>query len=181
MTKLKADHDHSGLEQLDVFSHPARDAVHFRRIIVARQNLATAEQELRDAVHAARQAGDSWTIIGTALDTSRQAAQQRSAISGPRRHRSRPAGAPDVLRRRRCRTLGWPRDPAAVSSGGSTCGPVRCGRPGPPGARRRGTHRPRAGRARVARAGPANADLRSDLVAGRLPSHVRRAHEPQNP
>jgi hypothetical protein len=29
-----------------------------------------------DAVRAAREAGDSWTIIGTALDTTRQAAQQ---------------------------------------------------------------------------------------------------------
>ena len=77
MTKLKADHDHAGLDQLDVPSHPARDAAHFRRIIAARQNLAAAEQELRDAVHAAREAGDSWTIIGAALDTSRQAAQQR--------------------------------------------------------------------------------------------------------
>lgn len=77
MTKLKADHDHSGLDQLDVPTHPARDAAHFRRIIAARQNLAAAEQELRDAVQAAREAGDSWSIIGAALDTSRQAAQQR--------------------------------------------------------------------------------------------------------
>lgn len=77
MTKLKADHDCTGLDQLDVASHPARDAAHFRRIIAARQNLVAAEQELRDAVHAAREAGDSWTIIGAALDTSRQAAQQR--------------------------------------------------------------------------------------------------------
>ncbi len=77
MTKLKADHDNPGLEQLDVTTHTARDAAHFRRIIVARQNLAAAEQELRDAVHAARDAGDSWTVIGAALDTTRQAAQQR--------------------------------------------------------------------------------------------------------
>lgn len=77
MTKLKADHDRTGLDQLDVATHPARDAAHFRRIIAARQNLVAAEQELRDAVHAAREAGDSWTIIGAALDTSRQAAQQR--------------------------------------------------------------------------------------------------------
>lgn len=77
MTKLKADPDHTGLDQLDVTTHPARDAACFRRIIAARQNLADAEQELRDAVHAARQAGDSWTVIGAALDTTRQAAQQR--------------------------------------------------------------------------------------------------------
>ena len=77
MTKVKADHDHTGLDQLDVTANPARDAAHFRRILAARQNLASAEQELRDAVRAARQAGDSWTIIGAALDTTRQAAQQR--------------------------------------------------------------------------------------------------------
>ncbi len=59
MTKTKADHDSTGLDQLDVTTHPARDAAHFRRILAARKDLATAEQELRDAVHAARDAGDS--------------------------------------------------------------------------------------------------------------------------
>lgn len=77
MTKLKANHDNPGLDQLDVTTHPARDAAHFRRIIAARGDLAAAEQELRDAVKAAREAGDSWTVIGAALDTTRQAAQQR--------------------------------------------------------------------------------------------------------
>lgn len=77
MTKLRANHDNTGLDQLDVATHPARDAAHFRRIIAARQDLAAAEQELRDAVKAAREAGDSWTVIGAALDTTRQAAQQR--------------------------------------------------------------------------------------------------------
>ena len=77
MTKLKADPDNTGLDQLDVATHPARDAAHFRRIIAARQDLATAEQELGDSVKAAREAGDSWTAIGAALDTTRQAAQQR--------------------------------------------------------------------------------------------------------
>lgn len=77
MPKLKTDRDATGLDQLEVASHPARDATHFRRIIAARQDLATAEQELHDAVRAAREAGDSWTVIGAALDTTRQAAQQR--------------------------------------------------------------------------------------------------------
>ena len=67
----------TGLDDLDPAKTPARDAVHFRQIIKAREALAAAEQELRDAVHAAREAGDSWTIIGAALDTTRQAAQQR--------------------------------------------------------------------------------------------------------
>jgi hypothetical protein len=77
MAKLKTHNDHTGLDHLDPAKHPARDAAHFRRIVAARRQLATAEQELRDAVHAARNAGDSWTIIGSALDISRQAAQQR--------------------------------------------------------------------------------------------------------
>ncbi len=77
MTKTKADYAHTGLDELDTSTHPARDAAHFRRIIAARESLASAEQELRDAVKAAREAGDSWTVIGAALDTTRQAAQQR--------------------------------------------------------------------------------------------------------
>lgn len=77
MTKTKSEHESSGLDQLDPARHPARDAAHFRRIIAARENLAAAEQELREAVRAARDAGDSWRMIGAALDTSRQAAQQR--------------------------------------------------------------------------------------------------------
>ena len=39
--------------------------------------LDAARSSARDAVHAARDAGDSWTIIGAALDATRQAAQQR--------------------------------------------------------------------------------------------------------
>lgn len=69
--------DVTGLDKLDQAVNPARDAVHFRRILAARQGIAAAEQELRDAVKAARDAGDSWAVIASALDTSRQAAQQR--------------------------------------------------------------------------------------------------------
>lgn len=69
--------DQAGLDDLDPAVTPARDTVHFRKIIKARQALAAAEQELRDAVQVARESGDSWTVIGAALDTSRQAAQQR--------------------------------------------------------------------------------------------------------
>ena len=65
------------LDHIDPSTHPARDAVHFRRIIAAREGLAAAERELRAAVAAARAAGDSWPLIGAALETSRQAAQQR--------------------------------------------------------------------------------------------------------
>lgn len=74
---IKTHNDSIGLDQLDVSTHPARDAAHFRRILAARKAVADAEQELRDAVDAARQAGDSWAVIGAALDTTRQAAYQR--------------------------------------------------------------------------------------------------------
>ena len=69
--------EETGLDELDPGTSPARDAVHFRRIQAARANLTAAEDDLREAVQAARDAGDSWTIIGAALNTTRQAAQQR--------------------------------------------------------------------------------------------------------
>jgi len=69
--------DPTGLSELDPSKTPGRGAVHFRNIIAARKNVAKADRELRDAVQAARDAGDSWTVIGAALDTTRQAAFQR--------------------------------------------------------------------------------------------------------
>ena len=75
--RTKSRKDPTGLDSLDPSQTSARDAVHFRRIIEARRHVAEAEQELRDAVLAARDAGDSWTVIGAALDTTRQAAFQR--------------------------------------------------------------------------------------------------------
>jgi hypothetical protein len=39
--------------------------------------VASAEERLREAVRSARDAGDSWTVIGAALGVSKQAAQQR--------------------------------------------------------------------------------------------------------
>jgi Tfp pilus assembly protein PilF len=77
MKARNQDTDPTGLSALDPAKTRARDAVHFRRIIAARSKLAKAEQELRDAVQSARDAGDSWTAIGAALDTTRQAAFQR--------------------------------------------------------------------------------------------------------
>ena len=79
--KTKDKHDDAGLSTLDVDRSSARDAVHFRRIIAARKGVEDAEQELRAAVQAARDAGDSWTVIGAALDTTRQAAFQRFGTS----------------------------------------------------------------------------------------------------
>jgi FAD/FMN-containing dehydrogenase len=76
-TKHHNDTNNSGLDDVDAATHEARDATHFRRIITARQRIDDAENELRAAVQAAREAGDSWTVIGAALDTTRQAAYQR--------------------------------------------------------------------------------------------------------
>lgn len=72
-----AERDFTGLDQLGPAVSPARDAVNFRRVLAARQGIAAAEQELREAVKAAQNAGDSWTVIASALDATRQAAQQR--------------------------------------------------------------------------------------------------------
>jgi hypothetical protein len=76
-TKHDTDTKATGLDDLDPDSHEARDATHFRRIIEARRRIDEAERELRAAVQAAREAGDSWSVIGAALDTTRQAAYQR--------------------------------------------------------------------------------------------------------
>lgn len=76
MTTLHAQDD-TGLDPLDPAVSPSRSAEHFRRIIAARKQVDDAEDELRAAVRAAREAGDSWAVIGTALDTTRQAAFQR--------------------------------------------------------------------------------------------------------
>ena len=56
---------------------PARDAQHFRRIVAARTWVALAQAELVAAASAARGAGDSWTVIGAALGTTRQGAQRK--------------------------------------------------------------------------------------------------------
>ncbi|HTN57085.1 MAG TPA: hypothetical protein VL043_02345 [Protaetiibacter sp.] len=69
--------DDTGLDDLDPAASPARDASHFRAIIAANEAVASAEDQLRVAVQSARDAGDSWTIIGAALGVSKQAAQQR--------------------------------------------------------------------------------------------------------
>lgn len=73
----------AGLDSLDLEAEGFRDAVHFRRIIAARQALLDAQDELRAAVAAARAAGDSWTVISFALDTTRQAAYQRFGKKAP--------------------------------------------------------------------------------------------------
>lgn len=75
MMKMKTREDETGLGS--VAPESLRDASHFRRIIEAKKGLEAADRELRDAVAAARAAGDSWTVIGAAMGTSKQAAFQR--------------------------------------------------------------------------------------------------------
>lgn len=72
------------LDGLDPDEQPARDARHLRRIAEAQQAIDEAQQELRDAVAAARQAGDSWAAVGMVLGVSRQAAYQRFAANSRR-------------------------------------------------------------------------------------------------
>jgi dihydroxyacetone kinase len=76
-TKTRA--DDSGLEVLNPATTTARDATHFRAIISASEAVEAAESELRAAVREAREAGDSWSVVGAALGISKQAAQQRFA------------------------------------------------------------------------------------------------------
>ena len=75
--KMKARKDESGLDAVEPTD--LRDASGFRRIVQARKGLVAAEQELREAVVSARASGDSWTVIGAAMGTTKQAAYQRFA------------------------------------------------------------------------------------------------------
>ena len=65
------------LDSLDPAQLDFRDASHLRAITAAAGALTTAEGNLRRTVADARAAGDSWTAIGAALGTSKQAAHER--------------------------------------------------------------------------------------------------------
>ena len=65
------------LDKLDVDPAKARDGRYMRLISAAAQAVEHAQGELRAAVGAAREAGDTWAMIGLALGISRQAAYQR--------------------------------------------------------------------------------------------------------
>ena len=72
-----ADATEKWLDSLDPAQLDFRDASHVRVIIAAAEALAAAEENLRKAVAEARAAGHSWTVIGAALGTSKQAAHER--------------------------------------------------------------------------------------------------------
>lgn len=74
----------SGGQAVGADTHEGRSAEHFRRIVAAQASLTQAEQDLRDAVAAAREAGDPWTLIGAALGVSKQAAAQRFGTRQPK-------------------------------------------------------------------------------------------------
>ena len=65
------------LDSLDPATTPASDAADLRRIGAALSDVDVAENELADAVRAARERGRSWATIGMVLGVSKQAAQQR--------------------------------------------------------------------------------------------------------
>jgi len=65
------------LDALEVDDPGFRDGRFLREIMAAREDLAAAEQRLRNAVRAAREAGDSWSAIGFALGTSKQNAHRK--------------------------------------------------------------------------------------------------------
>lgn len=71
MTKITSKTDiEAFIDSIDPKS--MRDGKHLREIAAAREALEDADARLHAAVAAAREAGDSWTMIGVALRTSKQ-------------------------------------------------------------------------------------------------------------
>ena len=77
MTAKHQDGVDAWLDRIEVHPADAREATHIRRIVAAAESVTNADQALREAVSAARAAGDSRAAIGLALGVSRQAAFQR--------------------------------------------------------------------------------------------------------
>ncbi|QOR72516.1 hypothetical protein IM660_00515 [Ruania alkalisoli] len=65
------------LDNLDPDVTPADDPSELRRIGLALRDIEASQNELRDAVAAARTAGRSWSQIGMVLGVSKQSAQER--------------------------------------------------------------------------------------------------------
>lgn len=58
-----------------------REGTHLREVAAARQAVADSQERLKRAVQSARAAGDSWTMIGVALRTSKQNAHRKFGSS----------------------------------------------------------------------------------------------------
>lgn len=67
------------LDSLNSSNIQMRDAKQLRKIGAAVSAVEAAEQELEDAVRAAREAGESWGAIALVLGTSRQQAHRKWA------------------------------------------------------------------------------------------------------
>lgn len=73
------------LEDYEPDPSDERDPEVFRSLLVASAERVRAESALSDAVTQARAGGFSWSLIGSAIGTSGQAAQQRYGAAPPRR------------------------------------------------------------------------------------------------
>lgn len=71
----------SAVERLvaGILEQPLRDGVHLRAIAAARRVVDEADAMLVEAVRSAIAAGDSWTMVGLALRTSKQNAHRKFA------------------------------------------------------------------------------------------------------
>lgn len=65
------------LDQLDPGDAAARDGKYLRHVTEAAEAAAVADAELRAAVLRAREAGETWAMIGMMLGITRQGAYQR--------------------------------------------------------------------------------------------------------
>jgi hypothetical protein len=65
------------LHDLKPVNTSSRSAEHMRRIIAAHAEVRRANAELRRAVRAACEAGDSWAMIGAALGAPPRSASER--------------------------------------------------------------------------------------------------------
>jgi hypothetical protein len=72
---------------------PLRDGTHLRAVAAARKIVEEAEAMVVESIRTALAAGDSWTMIGLALHTSKQNAHRKyAALVGE----SSPAASPDL-------------------------------------------------------------------------------------
>lgn len=77
MTTIKKDGVEAWLDSLDLDKSQMRDGSNLAKIGAALTAVEEADANLDRAIAEARAAGDSWTAIGIALGTSRQAAHRK--------------------------------------------------------------------------------------------------------